>query len=50
MGEPAVDASGTLLNAAWWPRVDVAKLPVYDCGEGLLAVDEASGQVYFWRP
>ncbi len=38
------------LSAGWWPAAEVAELPVYHCSDGLLATDETSSQVYFWRP
>jgi hypothetical protein len=40
----------TLTAPQWWPAAEVAELPVYDCDNGLLAVDETGMRVYFWRP
>lgn len=48
--KPAATTSRASLSAGWWPVAEVAELPVYDCADGLLAFDEASMRVYFWRP
>jgi hypothetical protein len=48
------DAAGitpsATLTAEWWPGAKVMEMPVYSCGDGFLAVDEASSTIYFWRP
>ena len=38
------------LSAPWWPAATVAELPVYDCDNGYLALDDGESRVYFWRP
>ena len=48
--DTATEAPKASLSAGWWPAAEVAELPAYHCSDGLLATDETSSQVYFWRP
>jgi hypothetical protein len=48
--QAATETPKASLSASWWPDSEVSELPIYDCGDGLLAVEEAGVRVYYWRP
>ena len=48
--EPTTNPPETTLKESWWSQSFSSDWPVYDCGNGYLAVDETGMRVYFWRP
>ncbi len=48
--EPTTNPAEATFKESWWPQTFSSDWPVYDCGNELMAVDEAGMRVYFWRP
>ncbi len=48
--EPATNPAEATFKESWWPLSFSSDWPVYDCGNGYTAVDEAGIRIYFWRP